>query len=52
MGYSIMSGTFGIFTTIFLNTLMPWRIVAMICLGLPILTTIAICFVSHFKCSE
>lgn len=46
MGYTIICHTIGIFTTFFLNTLMPWRTVAMVCLGMPAITAIAICFVS------
>lgn len=29
-----------------LNTLMPWRTVALVCLFLPVLTVVALCFVS------
>lgn len=46
MGYTIICHTIGIFTTFFLNTLMPWRTLATICLGMPAITAIAICFVS------
>lgn len=46
MGYTIICHTLGIFTTFFLNTFMPWRTVALVCLGMPAITAIAICFVS------
>lgn len=43
---SFISGTVGTFLAFFLNTLMPWRNLALICLTWPFLTAIAICFVS------
>lgn len=38
--------TLGFFIVLYLNTLMSWRQVALICSILPLITMIAICFVS------
>ncbi|XP_031635118.1 facilitated trehalose transporter Tret1-like [Contarinia nasturtii] len=43
--YSRIYTTAGIFTIFLLNTLMPWRTVALICFALPIITAIALLFV-------
>lgn len=43
---SFISATLGTFLGFFLNTLMPWRTLALVSLTWPILTALAICFVS------
>lgn len=43
---SFITTAFGMFLGLFLNTLMPWRSIAAVCLAFPIITAIAICFVS------
>lgn len=51
LSYTLISYTFGIFTIYLLNTLMSWRAVALVCSIIPVLSAIAICFVSfHKKC--
>lgn len=46
IAYSTISAPFGMLIIYLLNTLMPWRSVALLCLTLPVITAIAICFVS------
>lgn len=46
IAYSAISGTIGMLFVFILNTLMPWRMVAMCCMFVPILTVFALCFVS------
>lgn len=41
-----ISATLGLFLVYLLNTFMPWRMVGLICLAVPLITMIAICFVS------
>lgn len=45
LAYSSLVSIFGSFIIYTLNTLMPWRSVALVCMCLPILTVIALCFV-------
>lgn len=45
IAYSALSGTFGMFIVFTLNTLLPWRTVALVCMCVPILTIIALLFV-------
>lgn len=45
IAYSALSGTFGAFFVYSLNTLMPWRTLALICMFVPILAIIALLFV-------
>ncbi|XP_055302407.1 facilitated trehalose transporter Tret1-like [Sitodiplosis mosellana] len=40
-----ITGTSGMFLGLFLNTIMPWRFIAAVCLACPIITAIAICFI-------
>lgn len=46
IAYSNVSGTLGMLLVFVLNTMMPWRMVALICLFVPILTVVALYFVS------
>lgn len=48
IGYTYIYAAVGAVTIYLLNTLMPWRTVCLICLLVPIITAIAICFVSFF----
>ncbi|XP_055307919.1 solute carrier family 2, facilitated glucose transporter member 8-like, partial [Sitodiplosis mosellana] len=41
---SFISVTIGTFLGFFLNTMMSWRTLALVCLSCPIITAIAICF--------
>ncbi|XP_055302406.1 facilitated trehalose transporter Tret1-like [Sitodiplosis mosellana] len=43
--FTNISGTMGTFTIYFLNTLMPWRSVALFCLSVPMITAVAVCFI-------
>lgn len=44
---TFISVTLGMFLVLLLNTLMPWRTIALVCLIWPVITAIAICFVSQ-----
>lgn len=44
--YSNVCETLGMLVIYILNTLMPWRTAALICLALPVLSMILLCFVS------
>lgn len=46
IGYANILGTMGGFLAFILNTLVPWRIVALICFAVPVISTISLCFVS------
>lgn len=46
IAYTNVSGTFGMLVVSVLNTMLPWRTVALVCLFVPILTVIALLFVS------
>lgn len=46
IAYVNVSVVIGIMLVFVLNTLMPWRIIALVALCLPIFTTIALVFVS------
>lgn len=48
IAYSALAGTFGMFCVFTLNTLMPWRTVALVCKFGPILAIIALLFVRIF----
>lgn len=48
IGYSSMNIRFGTIAVYVLNQLMPWRIVALVCLSVPMACAIALCFVSSF----
>lgn len=43
--FSGISATFGLFLVYLLNTLMPWRSVGLICLAVPVITMVAVCFI-------
>ncbi|XP_055307472.1 facilitated trehalose transporter Tret1-like, partial [Sitodiplosis mosellana] len=45
LAYSNIAGTLGMFFVLILNTLMPWRIVGLVCMFVPIGTIVALCFV-------
>lgn len=47
IAYTHVGWTLGMLLLSVLNTLMPWRSVAFVCLFVPVITTIALCFVSH-----
>lgn len=49
LAYSNTSGTLGIFTVYLLNTIMSWRTAAFVCMFVPIVTLISLCFVSSFS---
>ncbi|XP_055309098.1 facilitated trehalose transporter Tret1-like, partial [Sitodiplosis mosellana] len=40
-----MNASLGMFFVLILNTLMPWRIVGLVCMFVPIVTIVALCFV-------
>lgn len=42
---SNISATLGLFIVYLLNTLMPWRSVGLVCLAVPVVTMIAVCFI-------
>lgn len=44
MAYSSMSPPIGIFIVFAFNVLMPWRLVALVCSTVPVITAIAVCF--------
>lgn len=46
MAYTYIGMTFGSLFVSILNTLMPWRLVAMVCIFVPIANTALLCFVS------
>lgn len=46
IAYSAITGTLGMLFVFVLNILMPWRTAAMVCMFVPILTIVALCFVS------
>lgn len=48
IAYVNVSVTIGMLLVFVLNTLMAWRVVALVSLALPIITTIALAFVSFF----
>ncbi|XP_055308983.1 facilitated trehalose transporter Tret1-like [Sitodiplosis mosellana] len=45
IAYSGISVTLGIFMVFGLNTLMAWRSVALVCLAMPVITAVAVCFI-------
>ncbi|XP_055305860.1 facilitated trehalose transporter Tret1-like [Sitodiplosis mosellana] len=45
LGYTLITFTFGMSIIFVMNTFMAWRMVAMICFGLPFITAIALCFI-------
>lgn len=45
IAYSALSGTFGTLFVYSLNTLMPWRTLALVCMFVPIVAIIALLFV-------
>lgn len=45
IAYTHVGWTLGLLLVSVLNTLMPWRTVALVCMFVPILTTLALCFV-------
>lgn len=47
LAYSSITGTLGMFFVFTLNTLMPWRVAGLVCMFVPILSVIALCFVSY-----
>lgn len=49
IAYTHIGWTLGAILVATLNTLMPWRYVALVCMFVPVLTTIALCFVSFFN---
>lgn len=59
IGYTQISYSFGTFLVYLLNISMAWRTVCLVCLATPIITAIALCFVSfhikvkilNYKCS-
>lgn len=46
MAYAYIGMTFGSLIVSVLNTLMPWRLVAMVCISVPISNLVLLCFVS------
>lgn len=48
VAYSSMNVTLGALLVFTLNTFMSWRMVGLVCMFVPILTMIALCFVSNF----
>lgn len=42
---SAISATLGLFLVYLMNTFMPWRSVGLICLIVPLITMIAVCFI-------
>lgn len=52
LAYSSMSGTVGMFFVFALNTFMPWRTAGLVCMFIPILTVLALCFVSLTKTKQ
>lgn len=48
MAYSALSGTFGMFIVMTLNTLMAWRTVALVCMFVPILAILLLMLVRIF----
>lgn len=48
LAYSNTSGTLGIFIVYLLNTMMSWRMAALVCMFVPIVSLILLCFVSFF----
>lgn len=46
IAYTHVGWTLGMLIVSILNTLMPWRTVALVCMFVPALTAIALCFVS------
>lgn len=47
IAYTHAGWTLGMLVVSILNTLLPWRTVALICMFVPVLTTLALCFVSN-----
>ncbi|XP_031636111.1 sugar transporter ERD6-like 4 [Contarinia nasturtii] len=45
LGYTLICYTMGMCTIFIMNTLMAWRVASLICLFLPFLTMIALCFI-------
>lgn len=43
-----IAATLGFFIIFLMGSLMAWRDVAMICLAIPLITMVAVCFVSKF----
>lgn len=48
IAYTHVGWTLGLLLVSVLNTLMPWRTVALVCMFVPILTAISVCFVRSF----
>lgn len=46
IAYTNVWGTLGNLFVFVLNTLIPWRMVALVCMFVPIITVVALCFVS------
>lgn len=49
MAYTYIGMTFGSLFVSVLNTLMPWRMVAFVCIFVPISSTALLCFVSYIS---
>lgn len=47
IAYTHAGWTLGMLVVSILNTLLPWRTVALVCMFVPVLTTLALCFVSN-----
>lgn len=45
IGYTFICHTLGMFIIMALNMFMPWRTVSLVCLGLPVIAAISICFI-------
>lgn len=45
IAYTHLGWSLGAILVATLNTLLPWRMVGLVCMGAPIITTIALCFV-------
>lgn len=52
IAYTHIGWSLGMILVATLNTLMPWRTVALVCLIIPIFTTIALCLVSFVNFSS
>lgn len=47
--FASICATIGLFLVYLLNTFMPWRMVGLMCLAVPLIAMIAICFVSNTR---
>lgn len=50
IAYTHIGWTLGMLFVSIMNTIMPWRMVGLACMSVPILTAIALCFVSCSIC--